>query len=36
VLDRIDGIVPPGTALSEFDRGFVPFAVADSALRRRG
>jgi aryl-alcohol dehydrogenase-like predicted oxidoreductase len=35
VLDRIDGIVPPGITLSETERGFVPPAVSDPALRRR-
>jgi aryl-alcohol dehydrogenase-like predicted oxidoreductase len=35
VLDRIDEIVPPGTTLAEFDRGYVPPSVSDPALRRR-
>jgi aryl-alcohol dehydrogenase-like predicted oxidoreductase len=35
VLDRIDEIVPPGTTLSDVDRGYVPPATADAALRRR-
>jgi aryl-alcohol dehydrogenase-like predicted oxidoreductase len=35
VLDRIDEIVPPGTTLSDGDRGYVPPATADPALRRR-
>lgn len=35
ILDRIDEIVPPGTTLAEFDRGYVPPSVADAALRRR-
>ena len=36
VLDRIDEIVPPGTILAEFDRGYVPPSIADAQLRRRG
>jgi aryl-alcohol dehydrogenase-like predicted oxidoreductase len=35
VLDRIDEIVPPGITLVEMDRGYVPPAIADAALRRR-
>jgi aryl-alcohol dehydrogenase-like predicted oxidoreductase len=35
VLDRIDEIAPPGITLSESDRGYVPPAVDDPALRRR-
>jgi aryl-alcohol dehydrogenase-like predicted oxidoreductase len=35
VLDRIDEIVPPGITLAEMDRGYVPPAIADPALRRR-
>jgi aryl-alcohol dehydrogenase-like predicted oxidoreductase len=35
VLDRIDEIVPPGITLAEMDRGYVPPAIADAALRRR-
>jgi aryl-alcohol dehydrogenase-like predicted oxidoreductase len=35
VLDRIDEIVPPGITLAEMDRGYVPPALADPALRRR-
>ena len=35
VLDRIDEIVPPGTTLADFDRGYVPPSVGDAALRRR-
>jgi aryl-alcohol dehydrogenase-like predicted oxidoreductase len=34
VLDRIDEIVPPGTTLSEFDRGYIPPSIADPTLRR--
>jgi aryl-alcohol dehydrogenase-like predicted oxidoreductase len=36
VLDRIDEIVPPGTTISVFDRGYVAPAIADARLRRRG
>ncbi len=36
VLDRIDEIVPPGIDLNETDVGWVPAAIADKALRRRG
>ncbi|MEP7090744.1 MAG: aldo/keto reductase, partial [Nocardioidaceae bacterium] len=35
VLDRIDEIVPPGTTLSDFDKGYVAPALQDAALRRR-
>jgi hypothetical protein len=35
VLDRIDGIVPPGTNFSLADSGYTPRAVADPAARRR-
>jgi len=35
VLDRIDEIVPPGTNFSHADSGWMPPAVAESALRRR-
>ena len=35
VLDRIDEIVPPGTTLSDFDKGYVAPALTDSQLRRR-
>jgi len=35
VLDRIDEIVPPGTNFSRADSGWMPPAVAESALRRR-
>ena len=35
VLDRIDEIVPPGTNFSYADSGWVPPAIAESALRRR-
>ncbi len=35
VLDRIDEIVAPGTTLNQADRGWVPPAIADAALRRR-
>ena len=34
VLDRIDEIVPPGTNFSRADSGWMPPAVAESALRR--
>jgi aryl-alcohol dehydrogenase-like predicted oxidoreductase len=34
VLDRIDEIVPPGTTLADIDRGYVPPATTDPALRR--
>jgi aryl-alcohol dehydrogenase-like predicted oxidoreductase len=34
VLDRIDEIVAPGTTLSVGDRGYVPPALSDPALRR--
>jgi aryl-alcohol dehydrogenase-like predicted oxidoreductase len=35
LLDRIDEIVAPGTNLNQADRGYVPPALADPALRRR-
>jgi aryl-alcohol dehydrogenase-like predicted oxidoreductase len=35
VLDRIDEIVPPGTTLADFDKGYVPPALSDPLLRRR-
>jgi aryl-alcohol dehydrogenase-like predicted oxidoreductase len=35
VLDRIDEIVPPGTTLSDFDKGYVPPSLRDARLRRR-
>ena len=35
LLDRIDGIVPPGTNFSLADSGYVPAAVADPGRRRR-
>ncbi len=35
VLDRIDEIVPPGTTLFEFDRGYTPPALSNATLRRR-
>jgi aryl-alcohol dehydrogenase-like predicted oxidoreductase len=35
VLDRIDGIVPPGTNLRQDDIYYVPPALADKRLRRR-
>ncbi len=35
VLDRIDEIVPPGTTVSAFDRGYVAPATQDERLRRR-
>ncbi|CUU56941.1 Predicted oxidoreductase [Parafrankia irregularis] len=34
-LDRIDEIVPPGVNVNPEDAGYVPPALADSALRRR-
>jgi aryl-alcohol dehydrogenase-like predicted oxidoreductase len=34
VLDRIDEIVPPGTTLSEGDRGYMPAALGAPELRR--
>ena len=34
VLDRIDEIVPPGTTISDFDRGYVPPSVSEASLRR--
>ena len=36
ILDRIDEIVPPGTTLSSTDAGYVPPALSDPSLRRRG
>jgi aryl-alcohol dehydrogenase-like predicted oxidoreductase len=35
LLDRIDEIVPPGTTLNPFDRGWEPPSLADARLRRR-
>jgi aryl-alcohol dehydrogenase-like predicted oxidoreductase len=35
VLDRIDEIVPPGTTISDFDKGYAAPALADARLRRR-
>ena len=35
VLDEIDKIVPPGTTLSDFDKGYVPPSLEDPFLRRR-
>ena len=35
LLDRIDGIVPPGTNLNPFDAGYTPPSLEDSSLRRR-
>ena len=35
LLDRIDGIVPPGTNFNSADRGWVPPTIEESALRRR-
>jgi aryl-alcohol dehydrogenase-like predicted oxidoreductase len=35
VLDRIDGIVRPGTNVLNADAGYVPPALADPRLRRR-
>jgi aryl-alcohol dehydrogenase-like predicted oxidoreductase len=36
ILDRIDEIVPPGATLNDADTGYVPPALADASLRRRG
>jgi hypothetical protein len=36
ILDRIDEIVPPGTNFSLADAGYVPPALAQPSLRRRG
>ena len=35
LLDRIDGIVPPGTNLNPADAGWTPPALADASRRRR-
>jgi aryl-alcohol dehydrogenase-like predicted oxidoreductase len=35
VLDRIDEIVPPGTTIADFDKGYVVPALRDPRLRRR-
>jgi aryl-alcohol dehydrogenase-like predicted oxidoreductase len=35
LLDRIDGIVPPGETLNRADAGYVPPSLAEPALRRR-
>ncbi|GGS55061.1 hypothetical protein GCM10010270_26810 [Streptomyces violaceus] len=35
VLDRVDEIVPPGTALSPRDAGHTPPSLTDPAWRRR-
>jgi aryl-alcohol dehydrogenase-like predicted oxidoreductase len=35
VLDEIDAIVPPGTTLADFDKGYVPPALTEPFLRRR-
>jgi aryl-alcohol dehydrogenase-like predicted oxidoreductase len=35
VLDRIDGIVPPGTNLNRADAGYEPPSITDPAQRRR-
>jgi hypothetical protein len=35
VLDDIDKIVPPGTTLADFDKGYIPPALQDPFLRRR-
>jgi aryl-alcohol dehydrogenase-like predicted oxidoreductase len=35
VLDRIDEVVPPGTAVNQADTGWDPPWVADPSLRRR-
>ena len=35
VLDRIDEIVPPGTTLSDVDRGYAVPSLQDARLRRR-
>jgi aryl-alcohol dehydrogenase-like predicted oxidoreductase len=36
LLDRIDGIVPPGRNFNPVDAGYMPPAIADPSLRRRG
>ncbi|CAN5719608.1 hypothetical protein BH24ACT4_BH24ACT4_18290 [soil metagenome] len=36
ILDRIDEIVPPGVNVSHDDAGYVPDALSDPSLRRRG
>ncbi|SBW23893.1 aryl-alcohol dehydrogenase [Candidatus Protofrankia californiensis] len=36
VLDRIDEIVPPGVTLAARDAGYVPPAIKQASLRRRG
>ncbi len=36
LLDRIDEIVPPGTNINDADAGYVPPAIAEARLRRRG
>ncbi|GAB3086096.1 aldo/keto reductase [Micromonospora schwarzwaldensis] len=36
VLDRIDAIVPPGSALNPADAGYQPLSLADPPRRRRG
>src|SRR5213080_3500239 len=36
LLDRIDEIVPPGLNVNPRDAGYVPPALADPSLRRRG
>jgi aryl-alcohol dehydrogenase-like predicted oxidoreductase len=35
LLDRIDGIVPPGTTINPFDRGWEPPSLASASARRR-
>ena len=35
VLDRIDGIVPPGTDVGALDQAYVPPAIQKVELRRR-
>ena len=35
VLDEIDRIVPPGTTLADFDKGYLPPALQEPFLRRR-
>jgi aryl-alcohol dehydrogenase-like predicted oxidoreductase len=35
VLDRIDGIVPPGTDIGTLDQAYVPPAIQKTQLRRR-
>jgi len=35
VLDRIDAVVPPGTAVDPSDAGWTPPSIADAWRRRR-